>query len=64
MSQLGGSAGYLGVKEEHYWDFVEVDKFICLIVHNQINLGNNFFHNLLDYGNVYIGKLSVKEDMA
>ena len=43
MSQSGRKIlNVLGVKEEHYWDFVEVDKFICLIVHNQINLGNNF----------------------
>ena len=33
----------LGVKEEPYWNFVEIDNFICPILHNQINLGNNFF---------------------
>ena len=49
----------LGVKEESYWDFVEVDNYICRILHNQINLGNNVFHNLLDYGNENIEKLSV-----
>ena len=40
-----------GVKEEPYCDFVEVDDYICPILHNQINLRNNIFHNLLDYGN-------------
>ena len=45
-------------------DFIQVDKFICPILHNQINLGNNVFHNLVEYGNEYIEKLSVKEDMA
>ena len=54
----------LGVKEEPYWDFVEVDNFICPILHNQINLGNNIFQNLLDYGNEYTEKLSVEEDIA
>ena len=58
------NAESLGVKEEHYWDFVEVDNYICPILHNQINLGNNVFHNLLDYGNEYIEKLSVNEDIA
>ena len=52
------------MKEEPYWDFVEVDNYICPILHNQINLGNNVFHNLLDYGNEYIEKLSVNEDIA
>ena len=33
----------VGIKEEPYWDFVEVDNFICPIPHNQSNLGNNFF---------------------
>ena len=45
-------------------DFVEVDNYICPILHNQINLGNNIFHNLLDYGNENIEKLSVDEDKA
>ena len=58
------NADSLGVKEEPYWDFVEVDNYICPILHNQINLGNNVFHNLLDYGNEYIEKLSVNEDIA
>ena len=37
------STGYtrLGVKEVPIWEFVEVDKYICPILHNQINLGNN-----------------------
>ena len=54
----------LGIKEEPYWDFVQVDNFICPILHKQINLGNNIFHNLLDYGNEYIEKLSVAKDKA
>ena len=57
-------ADSLGVKEESYQDFVEVDHFISPIIHNQINLGNNIFHNLLDYSNEYIEKLSVDEDKA
>ena len=54
----------LGVKEYPYWDFVEVGHFIRPILHNQINLGNNVFHNLFNYGNEYIEKLSVGEDIA
>ena len=54
----------VGVKEEPYWDFVEVDNYICPILHNQINLGNNVFHSLLDYGNENIETLSVDEDKA
>ena len=57
-----GNADSLGVKEEPYWDIVEVDNYICRILHNHINLGNNVFHNLLDYGNKNIEKLSVDED--
>ena len=41
---------------------VEVYNFICQILHNQINLGNHFFHNLLYYGNKYIENLSVGKD--
>ena len=41
---------------------LKVDNYICPILHNQINLGNNVFHNLLDYGNENIEKLSVDED--
>ena len=47
----------LGVKEEPYWNIVEVDNYLCPILHNQINLGKNVFHNLLDYGNENIEKL-------
>ena len=54
----------LGVKEESYWDFVDVENYICPILHNQINLGNNVFANLLDYGNENIESLSVDEDKA
>ena len=65
MSQSSAkNTDYLGVKEEPYWDFIEIDNFICPILHNQINLGNNVFHNLLDYGNEYIEKFSVTEDKA
>ena len=60
----GGNADSLCVKEEPYWDCVEVDNYICQTLHNQINLGNNVFHNLLDYGNKNIEKLSVDEDKA
>ena len=54
----------LGVKEGPYWDFVEGNNYICPILHNQINLGNNLFHNWLDYGNENIEKYSVDEDKA
>ena len=60
----GTNFGSLGVKEEPYQDFDEVDTYTCQILHNQINLGNNVFHNLLDYGNENIEKLSVDEDKA
>ena len=42
MSQSGGNAEFVRVKEEPYWDFIQVDKFICPILHNQINLGIDF----------------------
>ena len=45
---------HLGVKKEPYSDFVKVDKNIHPILHTQISLGNNKFHNLLNYGNEYI----------
>ena len=45
-----------------YWYFVEVENYICPILYNQINLRNNVFHNLLDYDNENIEKLSVDED--
>ena len=62
ISQFGKKTDCLGVKEESYWDLVEVYNFICPILYNQINLGYNVFHNLLEYGNEYIKKLSVDED--
>ena len=64
MSRSGKKkADSVGVKEEPSWNFVEVDNYSCPILHNQINLSNNFFQNLLDYGNEYIEKLSVDEDL-
>ena len=51
IQSRGGNADRLGVKEEPCWNFVEVDNYICPTLHNQINLGKNVFHNLLDYGN-------------
>ena len=60
----GDNTECLGVKEETYWSFVEIDKYIYPILHYQINLGNKIFDNLLDYGNKYIKKVSVKEDIA
>ena len=54
----------LGVKEDPYYDFVEVNKITSPILHNQIRLGNNCFHKLLEYDNEYIEKLSVDEDKA
>ena len=54
----------LGVKEEPYRDFVEVDKYIWPILHNQINLGNNIFYNLLDYGDEYMENLSFQKNIA
>ena len=65
MSQSGKTnADSLGIKEEPYWNFVVVDNCICPILHNQIILGNNVFHNSLDYGNECIENLSVDEDKA
>ena len=45
------NADSLGFKEKPYLDYAEVDNCICPILHNQINLGNKIFHNLLVYGN-------------
>ena len=58
------NAERLGVKEKPYLDFIKVDKFICPILQNQINLENNVFHNLLDYSNKYTEKLSVEGDIV
>ena len=54
----------LEVKEAPTWDFVEVDKYICSIRHNQINLGNKILYNLLDHGNDYIENITTKEQVA
>ena len=54
----------LGVKEAPIWDFVEVDKYICYIRHNYMNLGNNILYNILDYGNDYIENITTKEQVA
>ena len=54
----------IGVKEAPIWEFVELQNYICPVLHNQINLGNNVLYNLLDYGNEYIEKLSSKEIIA
>lgn len=40
-----------GVKDENIWNLVQVDKYICLTFHNEINLGNTMLYNLLDYVN-------------
>ena len=48
----------LVVKEAPNWEFVELDNYICPVLHNQINLGNNVLYNLLDYGNEFVEKLS------
>ena len=44
--------------------FFLVDKYICPIIHNQINLGNNVLYNLLDFGNEFIEKMFTKEQIA
>ena len=65
MSHSGEiNAECLGVQEWSYWNFFEVDKYICPILHNQINLGNYIFHNLLNWSNEYIKNLPLEEDMA
>ena len=43
----------LCVKEVTIWEYVEIEKHICPILHNHINLGNNKLYYLLDYGNKY-----------
>ena len=62
-SDLTGSIR-LGVKEAPIWEFIEVDKYICPVLHNQINLGNNILYNLLDYGNECIKNLTSTEIIA
>ena len=52
------------MKEEPIWNVILVDKYICPILYNQINLGYNVLYNLLDYGNKCIGKNSNKEVMC
>ena len=43
---------------------LEVDNFVCPILHNQITLSNNVVHNLLDYGKECNENLSVVEDKS
>ena len=62
MSQSDSSGSTrLGVKEAPIGWCVEVDKHFCLILRNHINLGNNVFYNLLDYGIKYIKNITTKE---
>ena len=51
----------LSVKEASIWKFVEVNKYMYPILHNQINLGNNVLYDLIDYGNKFIENLTLKE---
>ena len=51
-------------KKVPIWEFVEVDEYICLVLNNQINLGNNVIYNLLDYENEFIEKLTSKKIIA
>lgn len=46
----------LGVKEIPICECIEEGKYICHILYNQINLGNNILYNLLDQGNELIEK--------
>ena len=62
-SNSTGLAGR-GVKESPIWECVELDNYICPVLHNQINLGNNVLYNLLDDGDDFIEKLSSKEIIA
>ena len=61
-SDLTGSARF-DVKEAPIWDFVEVDKYICPILHNQINLDNNILYTLIDYGNKFIENITTKNKL-
>ena len=54
----------LGVREAPIWEFVEVDKYICPVFHNQINLGNNVLYNLIDYGNECIEKITTNKQVT
>ena len=54
----------LGVKKGPIQEFIGVDTYICPILHNQINLGNNVLYNLLDYGNEFKEKITTKEQVA
>ena len=54
----------LSVQEAPIWEFVEVYNYICPVLHNQINLGNNILYNLLEYGNKFIEKLTSTEIIA
>ena len=51
-------------KKVPIWEFVEVDEYICLVLNNQINLGNNVIYNLLDYGNEFIEKITTQQQVA
>ena len=59
-SYLTGSRR-LGVKRVPIRELIEVDKYICPILRNHINLGKKVLYNLLDYGNEYIENISTKE---
>ena len=54
----------LCVKEVTIWEYVEIEKHICPILHNHINLGNNKLYYLLDYGNKYTENIITKKLLA
>ena len=54
----------LGVKEAPIWEFVELENYICPILHNQINLANNVLYDILDNRNIFVEKLVSKEIIA
>ena len=58
------SSTRLGVKESSIWECVEVDKYMCPVLRNQINLGNNVIYSLCDCGNEFIEKLTSNEQVA
>ena len=66
LASESDSTGFarLGVKETPSWECVEVDKYICPILLNQIDLGSNVLYDLLDCETKYIENVSTTKQVA
>ena len=52
------------MKEVPIWEYVKIEKYTCSIFHNHINMGDKDLYKLLNYGNDYIEKITIREKIA